>query len=198
MNIGDKVRFLNATGGGIVRRIDEAHSLAYVEDEDGFEIPTVFSECVVIIAAGESTAAGASESDYTRRNMSLLSKGPSTAVAAAKAKADQPKPDRAANGKKEPQQIEQIEFDLHIEKLLPGRHDLRQDEILPYQLKMFRKTMRDNLRYRGRRIVFIHGHGEGILRRELTNILNHEFKSCRYMETAGQKYAGGALLVLIG
>ncbi|MDE1557419.1 MULTISPECIES: hypothetical protein [Comamonas] len=43
---GDKVRFLNTTGGGKVSRVEG--SVVWVEDEDGFEIPTPVRECVVV------------------------------------------------------------------------------------------------------------------------------------------------------
>lgn len=43
---GDIVRFLNSVGGGRVVRIVD--SIAYVEDEDGFEIPARLHECVVV------------------------------------------------------------------------------------------------------------------------------------------------------
>ena len=46
--VGDTVRFLNSTGGGIVRRIE--NGIAYV-DEDGFETPTLLRECVVVAQA---------------------------------------------------------------------------------------------------------------------------------------------------
>ncbi|MBD5192818.1 MAG: DUF2027 domain-containing protein [Bacteroidales bacterium] len=44
--IGDKVRFLNSVGGGVVTRI--AGNIAYVEDEDGFESPVLVKELVVV------------------------------------------------------------------------------------------------------------------------------------------------------
>lgn len=43
---GDKVRFLNEEGGGIITRM--VGNTVYVEDQDGFEIPTLVSEVVVI------------------------------------------------------------------------------------------------------------------------------------------------------
>ena len=46
VRIGDEVRFLNAVGGGRVARI--TFDTAWVEDEDGFEIPTPLKECVVV------------------------------------------------------------------------------------------------------------------------------------------------------
>lgn len=47
MKIGDKVRFLSEVGGGIVRGF-QGKNIALVEDEDGFEIPMLINECVVI------------------------------------------------------------------------------------------------------------------------------------------------------
>ena len=47
MKIGDKVRFLNSVGGGIVRGF-QGKDQVLVEDEDGFEIPALIRECVVV------------------------------------------------------------------------------------------------------------------------------------------------------
>ena len=43
--IGERVRFLNSVGGGIIKRIEG--NIAYVDD-DGFETPTLIRECVVV------------------------------------------------------------------------------------------------------------------------------------------------------
>lgn len=51
IQIGDTVRFLNSTGGGVVRRIEG--NIAYV-DEDGFETPTLLRECVVVASAASA------------------------------------------------------------------------------------------------------------------------------------------------
>ncbi|MDE7144976.1 MAG: DUF2027 domain-containing protein [Duncaniella sp.] len=51
--IGDRVRFLNSVGGGIIKRIEG--NIAYVDD-DGFETPTLLRECVVV-ASPEITEA---------------------------------------------------------------------------------------------------------------------------------------------
>lgn len=53
MHIGDKVRFLNQTGGGIIVGFDKKDR-AIVEDEDGFEIPVSRKECVVVSAGSPS------------------------------------------------------------------------------------------------------------------------------------------------
>lgn len=52
---GDTVRFLNAVGGGVVTRIDVQKGMVYVEDEDGFEIPSLMRECVSVPQVNENT-----------------------------------------------------------------------------------------------------------------------------------------------
>jgi hypothetical protein len=47
MKIGDKVRFLNAVGGGIVKGFRNK-DIVLVEEEDGFETPALIRECVII------------------------------------------------------------------------------------------------------------------------------------------------------
>ncbi len=52
---GDTVRFLNAVGGGVVVRLDESKKLVYVEDQDGFEIPVLERECVMVGEVNKET-----------------------------------------------------------------------------------------------------------------------------------------------
>jgi hypothetical protein len=44
---GDKVRFLNSVGGGVVKAFKDKQTVL-VEDESGFDFPVLVSECVVI------------------------------------------------------------------------------------------------------------------------------------------------------
>lgn len=55
MRIGDIVRFLNAVGGGVITKIDEKNNMVYVEDQDGFEIPTLMRDCVAVPQVNEKT-----------------------------------------------------------------------------------------------------------------------------------------------
>ena len=47
IKVGDKVRFLNTTGGGVVTAF-RGKDQVLVEDEDGFEVPALIRECVVV------------------------------------------------------------------------------------------------------------------------------------------------------
>ena len=47
LNIGDRVRFLNSVGGGVVTAF-RGKDQVLVEDENGFDVPVLISECVVV------------------------------------------------------------------------------------------------------------------------------------------------------
>ena len=47
MKIGDKVRFLSESGGGVVAGF-QGNKIVLVEDEDGFQIPTAINDVVVV------------------------------------------------------------------------------------------------------------------------------------------------------
>lgn len=57
----------------------------------------------------------------------------------------------------------EITVDLHIEKI-PSGYDAPKGFELPYQLEYFKSILHQNMKHRGRRIHFIHGVGDGILR----------------------------------
>ncbi len=48
LNVGDKVKFLNASGGGVVAKLIDSRTVS-VLIEDGFEIPTLISELIRIV-----------------------------------------------------------------------------------------------------------------------------------------------------
>ncbi len=51
IKVGDKVRFLNSVGGGVVAGF-AGKDKVLIEDEDGFEVPALIRECVVISETG--------------------------------------------------------------------------------------------------------------------------------------------------
>ena len=54
IHIGDEVRFLDSVGGGKVSRMDAKRKMVYVEDADGFELPTPLAQ-IVLVAPAEHT-----------------------------------------------------------------------------------------------------------------------------------------------
>ena len=67
-----------------------------------------------------------------------------------------------------------LTVDLHIEAI-PGGTGIPKGQHLQFQMETFRKVIRENISHRGRKIAFIHGIGDGILkaaiRKELDEVL---------------------------
>ena len=68
-----------------------------------------------------------------------------------------------------------LTIDLHIEAI-PGGFSIPKGQQLQFQMDTFRRVIRENISHRGRKITFIHGIGDGILkaaiRKELDEVLS--------------------------
>ncbi|MDR2824022.1 MAG: DUF2027 domain-containing protein [Prevotellaceae bacterium] len=344
LTIGDNVRFLNAVGGGIVRRIDAKQSVVYVEDSDGFEVPVLATECVAVPKVSVTTNVPIREifvpteniveeseeieifeteygdtmaiflaffaknlkelqnTDYEcfllndsnyYLNFNLLQKDGGKFILIKNGtlepnlqekisdikkidvnnwadlhvqivayKKDKPfdlqKPfdiavktppinffklhsfsandyfdepsmlisltelaekeklvsvsseeirrsmfskniDSQQNKKpiaKKPR-AEITEIDLHINALLDSTSGMTNGEMLEYQLNKFHETLEQYKNKRGKRIVFIHGKGEGVLRAEIEKQLKTRYKPYYFQDASFQKYGFGATMVMI-
>lgn len=110
-----------------------------------------------------------------------------------KAKADEQPLKRIQ--KKEKDEI--VVIDLHAHELLETTNGMSSGDILEYQLKVFRDTLAEYSNRRGQKIVFIHGKGEGVLRRALINDLSYRYKRYQYQDASFQEYGYGATQVTI-
>lgn len=90
-----------------------------------------------------------------------------------------------------------MEVDLHIKALLDNTDHMSNADMLNYQLDTFRKVMNENKKFTGRKIVFIHGKGDGVLRNALLKELRHSYKSCQYQDASFREYGFGATMVVI-
>lgn len=104
----------------------------------------------------------------------------------------------AHEGKKKRQKDDgTLVIDLHADELLETTAGMNAADILHYQLDVFKKTMDENKKKKGQKIVFIHGKGEGVLRHALVHELNYCYKSCTYQDASFQEYGYGATQVTI-
>lgn len=90
-----------------------------------------------------------------------------------------------------------VEIDLHISELLDDTRGMSNSEILNYQLDKFREVMEQYKKKREQRIVFIHGKGDGVLRKALLDELKRKYPDCRHQDASFQEYGFGATMVTI-
>ena len=87
---------------------------------------------------------------------------------------------------------------MHAHELLDTMIGLAPKDILDYQLKVFADTMNAHAKERGRRIVFIHGKGDGVLRKSILKLLQRQYPAARYQDASFREYGFGATMVTIG
>lgn len=90
-----------------------------------------------------------------------------------------------------------VEVDLHAEVLLDSTQGLTPTDILMMQIKAFHDTMRQYAKDKGRRIVFIHGKGEGVLRVTLLKELKNHYRHCTHQDASFREYGFGATMVTV-
>ncbi|MDR1003533.1 MAG: DUF2027 domain-containing protein [Prevotellaceae bacterium] len=90
-----------------------------------------------------------------------------------------------------------VEIDLHIGELLDDTRGMSNGEILNYQLDKFRSVIEQYRNKREQRIVFIHGKGDGVLRRALLDELKRKYPDYRYQDASFREYGYGATMVTI-
>lgn len=90
-----------------------------------------------------------------------------------------------------------VEIDLHAHELLDTTAGMSSGEILNYQLDKFRKTLEEYKNKKGQKIVFIHGKGDGVLRKSLLQELKYKYKNYESQDASFREYGFGATMVII-
>ena len=232
LNIGDEVRFLNDVGGGRISGFRKG-GIVLVEDEDGFEVPVIEQEVVLVNKSEKKITSQTNEAN--KANIAEQPKQPEVResvplplpategieermarlermvkklqlrieqLETAKSLRERlqesgmkvtesKKNDKAAKGN------EPLEIDLHAEELLDTTAGMQPADIKEYQLDVFRRTMQENIKNKGKRIVFIHGNGDGVLRRAILSELRRDYSRCEWQDASFQQYGFGATMVTI-
>ena len=85
-----------------------------------------------------------------------------------------------------------VEIDLHAHELLDSTAGMSNGEILNYQLDVFRKTLEEYKSKKGQKIVFIHGKGDGVLRKAILQELKYKYKNYQSQDASFREYGFGA------
>lgn len=142
MRIGDKVSVIADTTSGRVSKIQG--DKVYIIDEHGFELSFNVTEIVV------------QHGDY-KLSTDLIEKEIE---------------EKLQSLKKQEKPLKSFEIDLHIEELTVNHSYMTNHEILMKQMQACKNFVQQAIEKGEKRIVLIHGKGEGVLKAEIHLFLN--------------------------
>lgn len=111
-----------------------------------------------------------------------------------------------AVAKKAPKKIEKtisipnteiIEVDLHIHEVLDNYSNLTNTEMVTVQMNKFHEEMSKAIKSEVKKIVFIHGVGNGTLRSELRRELQRKYSKYNFQDASFREYGYGATMVIL-
>ena len=174
--VGDKVTLIDAAVDGVVKIV--LKDKVIIETEDGFDMDCNLSE--IIKRGGFDNEMSSFIDD---RTFDRIMKENSMDKQRSSVKRASRKDDYL------------IEVDLHIEKILRSYKHMSSGDILDYQLNrakfLLEKIMNANDK---KGLVFIHGHGDGVLKSELNSLLSRY--NVQFYDGDYAKYGGGATEVM--
>lgn len=185
MQVGSKVRFLNEVGGGIIVKVVSNFKVV-VENEDGFDVEYFIKDLV------EEKSASDYKLDGIEHNLSVQEKLASESKE--KQLEDFYQKTKSLNRIETP---DEIEVDLHIEELIETHHGMSNSQILEVQMANFRRELNVAIRKKVKRLIIIHGVGEGVLKSAIRQELYESYPSIEHHDASYRKYGYGATEILV-
>lgn len=88
--------------------------------------------------------------------------------------------------------------DLHMVELIDDERGMTPKEMLDYQMDVFYKKMDECIKNPHiKKVVFIHGKGNGTLKLEIRKQLDRKYRRYTYQDASFEEYGGGATLVYV-
>ena len=194
IKIGSEVKFLNDVGGGIVLEIF-SDGTASVQVEDGFDMKYNLTELMLV-----SDSITEQEEEYNNK-LPDLDKIIAQDVNEERQKLIQKDFEiKYANVRATNQQRrgEHMVIDLHINELIDDQSGLQDRTKLDIQLNHFERMMRIAGEQRVKRVIFIHGVGQGVLRNQIRTRLDSYYPDCTVRDGNPREYGAGATEVILG
>lgn len=173
---GDKVAVLDDRLEGKVISIEG--EIITIETSEGFLLE--FSENELVKIQGNF-------------NENIIDTGIDPEVIRQKESSKKPGPSRS---KPKERDLPAMEVDLHIGKLTGSSRGMSNFDMLNLQMETAKRQLEFAIRKRIRKIVFIHGVGEGVLRSELETLFGR-YDNLKFYDADYRKYGLGATEVYI-
>ena len=190
--VGDLVKFLNDVGTATVLRVEG--NVVIVEDEDGFERS---------VERAELMDAGDRDQDEKKYGNKLPDVAQLLTQEVGERRMKELQRDfevryQHAQATSMSRRDAHMEVDLHIHELVEDQRGLADGAKLAIQMAHFDRMMDIAKREKLRRIVFIHGVGQGVLRHQIRTALDQHHPDCNYREGDPRRYGSGATEVWLG
>lgn len=180
--VGDEVSLLNEVGGGVVLALLPRERVR-LRTFDGFELVYPLDH---VVKRAHRTAYPVS--DHHAR---LVAANDRLHERIAR---DKGRGASVQNGGKAVKRVEDpqvMEIDLHLHKLVDNENGLSAGEKLSYQLEYFERMLNTAIREKKRKLIVIHGIGEGVLREEVRKALQY-YDGVRFDDADPRRYGHGA------
>ena len=191
IKVGDRVKFLNEVGEGVV--VELKGSMVVVEDENGFDNEYPTSELLVVGCKAE-------EAEMYGNKLPELSEILSKEVSQERQEEIQKSFDvKYANARATNQMRrgEYMEVDLHFHELVDDNSGLKDRTKIDIQLNHFERMMKIASEQKIRKIIFIHGVGQGVLRHQIRSRLDLYYPNCTVRDANPREYGAGATEVYL-
>lgn len=180
--VGNKVKFVNENLEGTVKAILK-NGFLLIDATDGFE-HKVKSNQVLVIAQNNSVLYSVNNEDIKNKISTPISSASSGNILSK----------YVTNTKYQYEKI--VEIDLHLEELVEFPMRLDDWQRLHTQMQHVKKCMEAALNQRFRKLVFIHGVGQGVLKSEIRSYLA-QFENIVVKDADYREYGSGATEVVI-
>lgn len=175
-SVGDKVKIVDEQSEGEIIRID--NSQIWVLTDLGFEFPYLVHQLILLKPSGEQV--------FTPRPFELKEK-------------------KTQFGNAQMWKFPSIhlhtkgipEIDLHIEELVDKDHLLSSYEKLNLQLDFLREVLEKAKSQKVRRLILIHGVGQGVLRSAVLELIANSYPDIEYLDADYLRYGYGATEIII-
>jgi hypothetical protein len=189
---GQRVKFLNDVGSAVV--VEVRGTSVVVTDDDGFDRTVEASE---LLLAPDPHEEAKRYGDTVPELSQLLAQE----VGEKRMRELQRDFDiryRNAQATNQDRRDAHMEVDLHIHELVDDQRGLPDRAKLAIQLAHFDRMMDIAKREHVRRVIFIHGVGQGVLRHQLRTLLDQDHPDCSFRDADARTYGSGATEVWIG
>lgn len=183
--VGDKVRFLNEVGEGTITKIVSTQ-VVLVECQDGFENQYTIDDIVLTAGKEEYKLDGLEHVESVIEKINAENKFKQEEIFQKK-----------FNHLSKIGNPEEIEIDLHIEELIDSHRGMTNAQILAVQMANFQRELNVAIRKKARKLIVIHGVGEGTLRAEIRNELHQHYPEFEFHDASYRKYGYGATEIIL-